>query len=196
MAMKGRLQMTSEKQRVANKVNASKGGVKSTAGKGVSKYNAQKHSIFRQSITDYEEDSHSEILSELIDQYSPQGAMENVLVERIAVHYIKLFRIQKAETEYMMSQLNPREAHTEGGMQLIQIGEPLVTIIDNEGYIPTLHGNSIEYLSTHFSRYETAMENKMYKALHELERLQRMRQGENVPSPIPVDVTLGSFGNN
>jgi len=45
------------------------------------------------------------------------------------------------------------------------------------------------------SRYETSIERSLYKALHELQRLQAARQGASVTAPVAVDVTLdGSHG--
>ena len=43
-----------------------------------------------------------------------------------------------------------------------------------------------------FQRYETAIENKLYRAIHELERIQRMRKGEFVPAPQSLDVSIHS----
>jgi hypothetical protein len=43
-----------------------------------------------------------------------------------------------------------------------------------------------------FQRYETAIENKLYRAIHELERKQRMRKGEFVPAPQSLDVSIHS----
>ena len=40
------------------------------------------------------------------------------------------------------------------------------------------------------SRYEAAIERSLYKALHELQRLQAARRGEAVPLPAAVDVNL------
>lgn len=37
-------------------------------------------------------------------------------------------------------------------------------------------------------RYETAIERQMYRALNQLERLQRQRAGDNVPPPLSVEV--------
>ena len=36
-------------------------------------------------------------------------------------------------------------------------------------------------------RYETTIENRLYKALHELERLQRLRGGQSVPAPLILE---------
>jgi hypothetical protein len=38
-------------------------------------------------------------------------------------------------------------------------------------------------------RYETKLERQMYRAMAQLERLQRMRQGEAVPAPLSVEVS-------
>jgi hypothetical protein len=40
------------------------------------------------------------------------------------------------------------------------------------------------------SRYETSIERSLYKALHELQRLQAARKGEAVPLPVAVDIDV------
>lgn len=186
--------MASTKQIQANRKNAKHGGVKTAAGKTVSKYNSQRHAILRQTITEYEGDFYRELVSELEDYYKPLGRMEVLLVERITVHYIKLFRVQKVETEYMKSLLNPHETHIEGGFEMPIIGEPEVEVVDKQGYVPQIDRTTIETLSNTFGRYETTIENKLYKAIHELERMQRLRRGDLVTAPLAIDVAMGSFG--
>jgi hypothetical protein len=41
-------------------------------------------------------------------------------------------------------------------------------------------------------RYETSLQKKMFRAMHELERFQRRRQGENVPPPQVLEISNGS----
>ena len=41
-------------------------------------------------------------------------------------------------------------------------------------------------------RYEAHIERGMYRALHELQRLQAARQGQSVPVPIALDITTDS----
>jgi hypothetical protein len=186
--------MASTKQIQANRSNAKRGGVKTTAGKAVSKYNAQKHAILRQTITEYEGDFYKSLIFELESNFNPVGKMEELLVERVAVHYIKLFRIQKVETEYMKSMLKPHKTHFEGGFNLAPIGDPEVEVVDIEGYVPRLDSVIAETLSKTFGRYETTIENKLYKAVHELERMQRLRKGDIVAPPLAIDLSVGSFG--
>ena len=38
-------------------------------------------------------------------------------------------------------------------------------------------------------RYETAIERQLYRAINELERLQRRRRGDIVPPPIHVEIS-------
>jgi hypothetical protein len=44
-------------------------------------------------------------------------------------------------------------------------------------------------------RYETAIERSLYRALHELQRLQAARQGEKIPAPAVLDVTTDGDRN-
>ena len=41
-------------------------------------------------------------------------------------------------------------------------------------------------------RYEGAIERQLYKALNQLERLQRLRAGDSVPPPVKVDVDINT----
>ena len=42
------------------------------------------------------------------------------------------------------------------------------------------------------SRHEAAIERSMYRALHELQRFQASREGQEIPVPAVVDVTMDS----
>ncbi len=41
-------------------------------------------------------------------------------------------------------------------------------------------------------KYEGAIERQLYKAMNQLERLQRMRSGDSVPAPVEVDVDVNT----
>ncbi len=39
-------------------------------------------------------------------------------------------------------------------------------------------------------RYETALERQLFRAMNQLERLQRRRQGENIPTPLTMEISV------
>lgn len=177
--------MDDNKQLEANQENAKLGGVKTPEGKAISKFNAVTHGILRTAITDYEQEFYSSILEDLQGECQPQGVIEQLLIERIAICYLKLFRVQKAETEFMKSKLKPKVIDYE-----INLG----TVME-DGYEPKITATHVERLSNVYSRYETTIENRLFRALHELERAQKIRRGEKILQPLAVDINqVGSFG--
>jgi len=183
----------SQKQQEANKENAQKGGVKTDEGKEVSKYNALKHGILKEVVSDYEQSFYEGVSEELNKHFNPIGELEKILVDRIGNYYLKLYRVAKAEREFMKATLDPRKVVIRDTMPLMDFTE---TIVENEGYTPKVGQEAVEKLSDTYLRYETAIENRLYKALHELQRLQSARNGESVPPPIALDVDVsGGAGN-
>ncbi|MEI8229738.1 MAG: hypothetical protein WCG83_01210 [Candidatus Peregrinibacteria bacterium] len=160
----------------ANRENAKLGGVKSEEGKMKVRFNARKHGILSRIISDYEEDIYQQYLDQLFEEYEPVTSLEEILVERIALSYLRLFRSGKAENEYLRSRLEPST--------LEKVGDGL----SDDGYLPILKFGNIERLMGVYLRYETSIENRLYKALHELERIQRMRKGESVDAPVVIDM--------
>ena len=177
----------SEKQLKANQENGKKGGVKTDEGKEVSKYNALKHGILKATVSEYEAEFSNDVMDRLNSQFQPVGVLEKMLVDRIGYFYIRLFRVAKSENEYMQSILNPRKVTVKDIIPQIEFTE---TIVENEGYVPVLKDTSVEKLTSTYLRYEIALENRMYKAIHELQRLQANRNGEKIPPPLAVDIDM------
>jgi hypothetical protein len=186
--------MTSDKQIEANRENGKLGGIKTEEGKDISKYNALKHGILKEVVSDYEQTFYEDITERLEDQFKPAGVLEKLLVDRIGVYYLKLFRVAKAENEYMKSTLDPRIVVIKDGLDLLS--DYKETIIENEGYTPKVKDTAIEKLSNTYLRYEISIENRLYKALHELQRLQAERKGEKVPPPFALDVGISREDDN
>ncbi len=183
--------MTTDKQIQANIQNSALGGVKSAQGKNITKYNAVKHGIFTITISAYEADHYQEVLAELIDQYQPIGFLETTLVERIAVSYLRLFRVAKAEHEFMKSKLDPMRIIK--NKPLPNDFEKLAAEIEEaevQGYKPLIDSEAIRELEQVLTRYDTTIENKLYKAIHELQRLQAIRLGHQVTLPMALDVSI------
>ncbi len=97
----------------------------------------------------------------------PQSSMESLLVERIIANAWRLRRVIKFEAEMMNETLQ------------ISFRRSLPSLFSNGG-----HG------ITALSRYQTVLEKSLYKAYHELLRLQSVSQGMTVLPPITVDVNL------
>lgn len=162
----------SPKQLEANRANAQKGGVKTEEGKAISKYNAIQHGILQEVVSDYELGHYEEIKERLQEQFKPSGIMEKLLVDRIGVYYLKLYRVAKAEKEYMQATLNPRIVVVKDALDG---WETKKIIVENEGYVPKVGEDAVEKLSATYLRYETAIENRLYRALNELQKLQKLR---------------------
>ncbi len=191
--------MISDNQQKANEQNAKLGGVKTPEGKEISKYNAQKHAILRQTITEYEKELSDFVFNQLVKELNPEGVIEEILVERIAIYYVKLFRVGKAEKEYLKSLLLPTKIEYPKGnkYELASLQEERVI----QGYQSKVSPADIEQITNIYSRYEITIENRLYKALYELERIKRMTKGESISPPVSVEnkiaeILMGSYGRN
>lgn len=178
----------SKKQLKANQANAKLGGVKTEAGKQKSKYNAVKHNMLTKLLSDKEAKEAQSIKIKLHQQFEPANTLEEILVERIAIWSVRLQRVLIAETEQIKSMEDPRITETTGGLELHTFGEE--TRVIKEGYTPKVKIEDIEVLAGTYFRYETAIEARLYKTLHELQRLQLERKGQKVPPALSVDVDI------
>ncbi len=165
----------SNKQLVANRNNAKLGGVKTEKGKAVSKYNAIKHGLLSREVM-LSDESDADIIAlgkKLRTELAPESAIELVLVDRITANVWRLRRAMQIEREMMEDDRKPSY-----GNKLQTIGEAMSFDF----------GNNDTY--SKFIRYEASIERGIYKALHELQRIQAARNGEKPPAPIAIDVDI------
>lgn len=159
--------MVSDKQLQANRENAKLGGVKTDEGKSISRFNAQKHTILRSSLTSYDEESaYNEFVDELITTYGTPSGLKGILIERAALCYIKLHRVQKAEAEFIKSVLEPdehRDLFPDFAQELVKAG-----------YKPRMTAEGMETLANIYCRYETTLENRLFRILNQLERFKQV----------------------
>ena len=78
--------MATERQIAANRVNGLKGGVRTEEGKAISRLNARKHGIFALALTE----------EELVADLKPVGAMEEILVEKLAPTFMRMRRCARS----------------------------------------------------------------------------------------------------
>lgn len=164
----------SQKQLEANRQNAKLGGVKTEEGKAISKYNALKHGILSQEVLLKGEDEKSLVGlgKKLRMELKPETELELLLVDRIVANTWRLKRALKGEKEMI--------EHDIDGV-----------FGSDKNFGSALSSDFANYDSYgKFTRYETSLERGIYKALHELQRIQAARAGEKPPAPIAVDVDI------
>jgi len=165
---------TSQKQIEANRENAKLGGVKTEEGKAVSKYNAIKHGILCKEVLmkGEKEETLVEFAKKMRAEFKPETEIELLLVDRIIANVWRLRRALKGEKEMIEH----------------DIEEVYGTNKNFGGALSYDFANYDSYGK--FTRYETSLERGIYKALHELQRLQAARSGEKLPPPAIVDVDI------
>lgn len=157
------MSQVSDKQLQANQINSLGGGVKTDAGKEIVRFNARKHGILANLISKYEQDFYHQILDQLIEELNPTTAVETIIVERVAVYYLRLQRLAKAENELIKSCLNRTEYN-----------DLFFSEVTKKGYKPIVNSDDIDKLHGLYARYETAIENRMYRAIKELQGYRRV----------------------
>ena len=81
------------------------------------------------------------------------------------------------EASYQESLLRVEEAKNSRQEELLTIGLAFIKDARSENAFSKL------------SRYEAGIERSLYRAIHELQRLQAKRKGDEVSAPVVVDVT-------
>lgn len=170
------MKRVSGKQLLANRENGAKGGVKTPEGKEVAKLNALKHGLLSKEVLLSSENAGDLFVlgEKLREELAPTGVMEMVLADRMVANVWRLRRAMQIERDLMEAQ---------------QFGVPA-------GVEQTLGINfSYNHTYTKLMRYEASLERGLYRAYHELQRLQAVRRGEQVPAPIAVDVEFSGDRN-
>jgi hypothetical protein len=207
--------MSSREQNEANRRNGTLSSVPKTAeGKAASSQNALKHGLLSRQVLLPEEleTEFAEFARPLQAELNPQGELEFALSEQIVGLLWRLERAGKLEAGVLFWQRcllqNPlkgndynvrakdynysvyyrerartiawqtrenalRHADDRGAYELATLGEAYIR-----------GENSLAKLS----RYESAMQRNLMRALHELQRLQAARKGEQLPLPVAIDI--------
>jgi hypothetical protein len=210
--------MSSERQVEANRRNAARStGPRSPEGKQAVRSNAVKHSLLSREVLVPGEDSAAlaELSERMHHAWQPVGEWEDVLVDRIVQALWRLRRIGRVEAgvfsaayyEHVSMKASAEvRLHTR---HILDNGHDLTMVTDKaahdaalkkkkeaenlaEGEVPSLGRAffSKERTFATLSRYETAIERGMFKALHELQRLQAARAGVVVPPPVVAEVDV------
>jgi hypothetical protein len=145
------------------------------------RFNAVKHGLLAKGMTELDDwEAYESLVQRLTLAYDPVGDLEIFWVRRIAFCITRLNRAARLEANYINAEIHPPSQ------------EPDTPITSELGFSTAIGALSAINLVSGFQRYETAIENKLYRAIHELERRQRMRKGEFVPAPQSLDVSIHS----
>ncbi len=170
-----------------------------------------------------DEEALTELGERLREELQPFGELENLLVDQIISAYWRLRRLGRVETGIFawehseeLAERAEREAHEYKSDRNKRLAEaPTITITDEKKHeealervrrMRTEQEDETATLGRTFardadranafsklSRYETAIERTLYRALHELERRQAARRGAPVTPPQVVDVDVSGI---
>ena len=150
--------MVSERKLKANRRNAKRStGPKDTRR---SRHNAQRHGLLSQAAIIQSGDAKEDpleltaLLDDLWEDFEPEGAMEEILVDHIVSSYWRLRRVQRAEVGEIQ-----RAVEIMGSM------DPIALPLDGA--------------QSKILRYETPMVRQMYRSLKELRELQAARRARS-----------------
>lgn len=153
---------------------------------------------------------------EIMNGLHPVGPIENLLADRIASLTWRLYRVSKFESGLLSffnykRELDKANKNIDALTSLEAEPHPLLekekkdfdlslnTLSSIEKMVDATNNLNSEISHsgqdfmaaaesiTKLYRYENTLEKSLYKALHELQRIQAVRAGNNVPAPIAVD---------
>ncbi len=181
--------MTSDKQVRANQQNALKStGPKTPEGKAAVRHNALRHGLLSREVllSGEIEALFKELGERLWSELEPVGELESLFVDKIIAAHWRLRRLSRVEVD-----LFDPPSYQGIGLSLQSID---YNTSPGSTFIRDANGaNAFSKLS----RYETTLERSLYKALHELQRLQAARNANgSVSPPVAVDVDVSGVSTD
>lgn len=169
----------SEKQLEANRQNAKLGGVKTEEGKAISRYNALKHGLLSREVLlkDENQDDLEELGKNLRAELKPANELEMLLTDKVVADAWRLKRAFRIEKQMIDDDCREQENYM-GKKYRHNLGQAFSTDFSNDD----TYGK--------FIRYFTSIERGIYRTIHELQRLQAMRNGQQVIPPAVIDVDI------
>lgn len=164
-------------------------GPRTAEGKAKSATNARTHGLLSRAIVlpDESQEDFDAFEAGLVGELAPVGAVEYLLVARIVACAWRLRRVLVLEA----------------GVFEVERPSEMDDLIQGLGSKPAPQspfrvfgrsfiraGNSSADPFSKLSRYETTLERSLYRALHELQRVQAGRSGQRVPLPAVLDVDI------
>ncbi len=167
------------------------------------RYNAAKHGLLAQGITELDNPERvPSFLQEIEKELKPVGPVEQECVGQIALLLIRVRRARLLEAEAFTAHLNPPNTIDHPGTATYVDPEFFgSTEVVDAGLPARVSQDALDRINRTVLRYETSIENKLFRWQNQLERLQRLRLGEAVPVPASIELNVhsetdvASFGN-
>lgn len=153
-------------------------GPRTPEGKTIASRNALKHGLAAKAVVIFDEDpdEYESFRAGFAERFAPADAAEEFLVDRVAACAWRLRRVVRIEREIF----EDYESLRNRGHALQPRSVAHAVMADAAGLDAF----------TRITRHEAAIERSMLRALHELQRLQAVRAGVDVPVPVAVDVDV------
>lgn len=195
-------------------------GPRSAEGKARASLNARTHGLLSAALVlaDESADEFAVLAERVASELAPEGDIERELVSRLAGLLWRLRRLARVETGLFTDWQLTHAATLARARASTFVVTPLVDALMsmNESRITdsTRHGAAVaeaeefeanreaptpclarafverETTFANLARYESALESRFYRGLHELQRLQDARAGRPVVPPLVLDVTI------
>ena len=182
--------MTSEKQNQANRRNAQKStGPTTSEGKAAVRHNALRHGLLAEDVLLLGEDRDElrALCERMVAEWQPEGELEEQLVGQIVAALWRLRRLHRVEAGIFNHELTSASSN-------MFLASPNEATLLGRSFIRDDNGANA-FLK--LSRYEIPIQGSLYKALHELQRLQAARRAEGeVSPPGAVDVGVSVVSGN
>lgn len=173
----------------------SQAGVRTPEGKAISKYNAIRHGVLTKVLLP-DETKEAQIIQEaLTADYLPKTLTEQLLIETMAISYVRGQRATNAEREFMQQVVNPaiyeERIISPALLDNLQVGDTISGIKElvliKPAYKAQVSPDDIDTIDKTFARYINTCERQFFRALHELQRIQSLQKGLK-PTSLAVDI--------
>ncbi len=152
-------------------------------GRAVSRFNARKHGLAAHYLVVDPEDqpAFGLHLQSFCDGIQPSGPVEEDLVRQIAIDAWRLRRLRNIESGFFDMRLHDLAGTLEANYGDAPTHLRLALVVERDSPTGTL---------LTLSRYEVRLERSYFRALHELQRIQARRSGQDVPPPAAADLDI------
>jgi hypothetical protein len=178
--------MSTEQQVAANRADAYVGGPRTEEGKANSARNARKHGIFAAALTPRDHDELHAVYDTFCEQYDPVGLIEETLMEKIALTYLRLQRCAQAEAVAYQNawQAPDRTASALPAMEADRLDMPIPET-------PTIRMKEFKKLVSTFAKYDQKLTSQFTRLIRDFLVLQAHRR---TPAPKGPTTPHSAYG--